>query len=120
MGATAPHWAEFGGEVVRLVRINDLLRELTETGVTLSFPASGKLRVHADRNSMKSEILVALKEHRDDIIEMYEERAAIMEYDGGLSREEAERGAQGSFLAPPGMGADSAPRDSVEVEVARD
>ena len=26
-----------------------------------------------------------------DLAELYEERAAIMEYDGGLSREEAER-----------------------------
>ena len=66
--------------------------------------------MHTNRSALKPEIVVALQQHRDDIIEMYEERAAIMEYEGGLSREEAERGAQASISIPPKVSRIESPR----------
>lgn len=36
-------------------------------------------------------------------VDAFEERAAIMEFDGGVSREEAERRAKKSMMPPEGM-----------------
>ena len=38
------------------------------------------------------------------VLEEFEERAAIMEFDGGLSREQAEHGARDLNVAPRGLG----------------
>ena len=54
----------------------------------------------------------------DDLVEPWEERAAIMEYDGGLSRADAEAAAWQCLCppsVPPGAGATGAEDEGVEV-----
>jgi hypothetical protein len=56
-----------------------------------------KKRVEQQKNDIQSTL--SESEHEE-----YEERAAIMEFDGGLSREEAERQAIEGILAKKGEG----------------
>lgn len=53
---------------------------------------SGSLHV-SPKEQITDEIRALIKAYKDDLIdflEAYEERAAIMQYDGGMSRQEAE------------------------------
>ena len=70
---------------VRLRRNGDRLRWIAPVGVVTEADL-GLLHQH------KAEVLAILREEERDRIE---ERAAILEFDGGLSRSEAERRAQG-------------------------
>jgi hypothetical protein len=46
----------------------------------------------------KSKVSTQLKPGEEQALEDFEERAAIMEFDGGLSRDEAERAAWASII----------------------
>ena len=72
-----------------------LLRMLWEMHVTLR-PDGNRLYVDITAGNVTREMLEALRQHQEvplTILEWYEERAGLLEYDGGLSRVEAERAA---------------------------
>lgn len=61
-------------------------------------PNGNDLRVRAPR-SMSAEALETLRKHRAALLERYNERAALQEYEGGLARPEAERQAAAEAAA---------------------
>jgi len=68
--------------------------ELRALGVVLSINVNGRLAYDAPEGVVTDSILAQVREHRDEllaVVERIEERAAIMEHDGGMSRAEAER-----------------------------
>jgi hypothetical protein len=79
-----------------------LFLELEKNGVRLSVSSSGELKAKGNPETLKM-FLPVIRESKSALIaellearrEAFEERAAIMEYDGGLPREEAERLALG-------------------------
>jgi len=53
-----------------------------------------QLRVQDPERNLTDDLRAAIRQHKEallTLLELYEERAAIMEYCGGLPREEAER-----------------------------
>lgn len=77
--------------------IHELLTACTQAGVSLKWDGSN-IKAYGERQAV-SRLLPILRPHKTelhayfevDMRELYEERAAILEYDGGLSRTEAER-----------------------------
>ena len=70
-----------------------LLRLLRAMSVTLR-PDGNRLYVDITAGNVTRAMLEALRQHQEvllTILEWYEERAGLLEYDGGLSRVEAER-----------------------------
>jgi hypothetical protein len=73
--------------------IADLLTECDFHGVRLTLTVDDRLEIEAPQDALTPELLMRLKTHKSELIaciERLEERAAIMEYDGGLSRSESE------------------------------
>jgi hypothetical protein len=71
-----------------------LLLECVACGIRLTPADGGKLEIDAPRGVLTPERLSRLKAHKADLlalIERFEERAAILEFDAGLIRREAER-----------------------------
>ena len=82
-----------------------LLAQLRQAGVVLRC-APGVLRYKAPKGVMTPALLLQLTRHKDallDLLEAFEERAAIAEYCGGLSREDAERWAWACVLGKEEM-----------------
>jgi hypothetical protein len=78
-----------GFEHVRLLMI-----ELHALGVKLSIDADGRLAFDAPTGAMTTERLARLRADRETVlalVERIEERAAMVEHDGGMIREDAER-----------------------------
>lgn len=78
---------DFGGS-------KNLFRRLVGLGVILSMAPDGRLAYDAPASSLGPDLLGAMRSHRDDLlglVEAFEERAAVRQYDGGLSRADAER-----------------------------
>ena len=72
----------------------DLLQQLYERGVVLTLHLDGTLRYKAPKGTLTPELLDGMRQHKaalHDLVEAVEERAAIVEYCGGLSRDEAEQ-----------------------------
>jgi hypothetical protein len=72
----------------------NLFRRLVGLGVILSTAPDGRLAYDAPAGALGADLLGSMRAHRDDLlglVEAVEERAAIREYDGGLSRADAER-----------------------------
>jgi len=70
----------------------ELLLDLARRGIRLE--AHGERLRYFPRSAVTPDLLDRLKAHKGELlasIERFEERAAIMEFDGGLSRPEAER-----------------------------
>jgi len=70
----------------------ELLLDLGRLGILLEADGE-RLRFHP-RSALTPDLLDLLKAHKADLlaaIERFEERAAIREFDAGLSRHEAER-----------------------------
>ena len=76
----------------------ELLRHLRDAGLVLTLTADGRLHV-APRTALTDDHRAAIRTERDALVlalqaeaaaEAFEERAAIMEFEGGLSRAEAE------------------------------
>jgi hypothetical protein len=81
----------------------ELLTTRRDRGVRLT-PNVTTGRVDAPEGTLTPAIRAALREHKAalfDLLEAFEERAAIMEYSGGLSREESERLAWVCVLGEP-------------------
>ena len=71
----------------------DLLHQFHERGVEIKPYPDGKLRCRAPKDMLTPALLDAMRQHKDGLhglVEAFEERAAIAEYGGGLSRPEAE------------------------------
>jgi hypothetical protein len=75
----------------------DLLTALAAAGVALRIEGDA-IRYRAPRGALTPPLRAALMEHKANILFDFEERSAIREYDGGLSRAEAERLAAGDIL----------------------
>lgn len=69
----------------------DFLRLLREKRITLFIGDRGRLRYRGPKSAFTPFIRATLNEYMPEIIDVFNERAAIMEYDGGLARSEAER-----------------------------
>lgn len=87
-----------------------VLQACDRLGVTLQVKGDA-LHIQAPKGAISANALAFLKKYKEDITahlrgdtvldeqrEAYEERAAIMEYDGGLSRAAAERAAYAIML----------------------
>ena len=71
-----------------------LLLDLHARGVILTPWPDGTVRCRAPTGVLTPALRAALRQHQQallDLLEAFEERAAIAEYCGGLSREDAER-----------------------------
>jgi len=89
------------------MRPDSIIRGAAADGVALAISAAGNIRAKGDRLAVirwaqvvrqhKQEILNALRRSLSQLApqvldrDAFEERAAIMEYDGGLPRHESER-----------------------------
>jgi hypothetical protein len=74
--------------------LTELLAECDAQGIRLMLAGDGGLTLDAPQDTLTPDLLDRLKSHKADVlatIERFEERAAIMEFDAGLSRHEAER-----------------------------
>lgn len=71
----------------------ELLAKLKQAGVILSIRSDGKLAYRGPAESIGPDVIEEIKAVRDEllaVVELFEERAAILEFDGGLDRDEAE------------------------------
>lgn len=69
--------------------VNDILGAILDLGITL-VPDGKRVRLKVPSGVPRSTI-DEISVFREDIIEAYNERAAIREFDGGFSTEEAQR-----------------------------
>ena len=72
----------------------DLLQQLHERGVILTPYSDGTLRCRAPQGVLTHALVEAMRQHKAELhalVEEWSERAALMEYDGRLPRDEAER-----------------------------
>jgi TubC N-terminal docking domain len=70
-----------------------LLRQRCALGVALTPLLEGTLRYRAPKDVLTSALLDGIRQHKQEryaLVEAFEERAALMEYDGRLPRDEAE------------------------------
>ncbi len=81
-----------------------LFGRLIDSGVILSITANGRLSIDAPRGFLTEGVVSEMGANREDLlalVEQWGERAAIMEYDGGLARVDAERLALVDVLGAP-------------------
>lgn len=78
--------------------VDQLLQESVGLGIRLSVTAKDKLRVDAPVGVMTQGLRTEFEAQRDELVFRYLERAAIMEFDGGLPRMDAESLAQTALL----------------------
>ena len=72
----------------------DLLQQLRDLGVVLTPYPDGTLHYKAPKDVLTPALRDDLRQHKvalHDLVEAFEERAAIAEYCGGLARADAER-----------------------------
>ena len=73
----------------------DVLAACHAHGIRLSLAAADGLTIDAPPDALTPELLGRLKAHKAELLtdlnERFEERAAIIEFDAGLSRKEAEQ-----------------------------
>jgi hypothetical protein len=84
-----------------------LFHKLHAWSVKLTPYPDGTLRYKAPKGTITPALLAAMREHKAalfDLVEAFEERAAILEYDAGLAREDAE------WLAWQELGGEGPPR----------
>ena len=80
-----------------------LLQQLYERGVILTPSPDGTLRYKAPKGTVTPALLEMMRQHKAellDLVEAFEERAAIAQYCGGLSRPAAEALAWKCVLTP--------------------
>jgi hypothetical protein len=73
--------------------ISGLMTECKDKDIQLKLTVDDKLEIDAPQDVLTPSMLARLRSHKSTLIaliERFEERAAIMEYEGGLSRSEAE------------------------------
>jgi hypothetical protein len=80
----------------------DLLETLAAAGVALRIEGDA-IRYTAARGALTPALRCAAIEAKSDLLHDYEERAAIMEFDGNMTRAEAERLASADVLGVAGI-----------------
>lgn len=91
--AVYPDRGSFGDIGPDSCGVKSLFRRLAALGVILSADADG-LAIDAPGGVLGDDLVGLIRAHRDKLlvlVERFNERSAIMQYDGGLSRAEAER-----------------------------
>ncbi len=81
--------------------VEKLFSDLRSAGVVLSIDREGRLTFDGPDHVLTDDRLATMRAHRDGLlalVERFEERAAIAQYDGGLSRSDAERLALAELL----------------------
>ncbi|TWT79120.1 hypothetical protein CA13_05180 [Planctomycetes bacterium CA13] len=81
----------------------ELLAELRSRGVLLSIDVDGRLAFDAPAGALGDDLIQRMRAQRDELmilVERFEERAAIVEHDGGLSRDESEAVAWEAIATP--------------------
>jgi hypothetical protein len=66
----------------------ELLERLRGLGVLLSIDGDGRLAYDAPADALGDDLLAEMRSHRDELlalVERFDERAAIVEHDGGLA-----------------------------------
>ncbi len=84
-------------------RVRKLFDDLKSKGVVVSIAPDGRLSVDGPELVMTDDLLDRVRADRDGLlalVELFEERAAIVEHDGGLSRDDAERLAWSDVVEP--------------------
>lgn len=72
----------------------ELFRECLARGIRLAQTGTQGLEVDGPRDALVPALLDRLKDHKGDLLDLLqqvEERAALIEFDGGLPRHEADR-----------------------------
>jgi len=70
----------------------DVIRLLRTAGVELFLDTNtGRLKYRAPGSALTPFLRATLREYMPEIVYLFNERAAIMEYDGGMPRADAER-----------------------------
>jgi hypothetical protein len=80
----------------------ELYRRLRTLGIRLSIDPAGRLAFDAPSGAMTSQLREDIRAHRIELLGLLEsisERAAILEHDSGMSREDAERIALEGLMA---------------------
>jgi hypothetical protein len=73
---------------------SDLLAECEAHDIRLTVAGDGGLSIDAPQEALTPDLVDRLKAHKAELlvsIERFDERAAIMEFEAGLSQSEAER-----------------------------
>lgn len=89
--AEVSHGASSVNYVDGSVQVEKLLAHLRSVGVFLSLDGDGRLAFDAPADVLTNDLLSKMRAHRDGLwalVEQEEERAAIVEFDGGPSRVE--------------------------------
>lgn len=71
----------------------DLMRSCHSSGFQFARAENSRVQIDAPAGKLSDQLLAVLRTHKAemlDILEWIDERAAIMEFDGGLSRSAAE------------------------------
>src|SRR5262245_17799409 len=79
----------------------DLFQQLYTLGVKLTPHPDGTIRCRGPQHVLTTDVVDTMRQHKSELhalVEAFEERAAIAEYCGGLSRAEAERLAKACLL----------------------
>jgi hypothetical protein len=82
----------------------ELFQQVRDLGIILTPYPDGTLHYTAPKGTMTPELAATIRQHKPALhalAEAFEERAAIAEYCGGLSRSEAERLAWACVVAEP-------------------
>jgi len=69
-----------------------IIRDAEGSGVRLTLTAAGTIKILGEEAAV-ARWLPIIREHKPELVSMleaFEERAAILEFDGGLAREQAE------------------------------
>lgn len=68
----------------------EFLQQLRDAGVTVYLADNGRLRLKGPKAALTNYLRSTLTEYLPDIVYLFNERAAIMEYDGNMPRDKAE------------------------------
>ncbi len=69
----------------------EFLQQLRDAGVTLYLADNGRLRLKGPKAALTNYLRATLTEYLPEIVHLFNERAAIMQYDGALHHEDAEQ-----------------------------
>lgn len=71
--------------------LSQLLQECGAHGIRLTLAGDAGLTIDAPKDALTTNMLARLKAYKSELLEALTERAAIMEFDAGLKRHDAER-----------------------------
>jgi predicted metal-dependent hydrolase len=72
----------------------DVLRTLRASGAIVVLRPDDTIQCRAPTDVLTEDLVTAMRQHKEallTVLEWYEERAGLLEYDGGMTRDAAER-----------------------------